>query len=173
MKAGWLKVAAALAAVIVSVGCNEVDDERIPAMPVSINLGDAGLWNSYGVHGFGNWRVFVPQDGEPAGFHYTATTATGFGGVLLISGMDPFSGDTDVPLAYDLACPVERNPRVRVMVVSDERYEAVCPECGSRYDVTMRGGSPVGGEAATGKYKLGLKRYTCLKTTQGGYTVVR
>ncbi len=94
-----------MSVVLLMSGCHTVDDERIPAVPVNINLADAGLWNTYGVSGFGLFRYFIPRAGEPAGFRYTANTATGFGGVLLIGGMDPFSTETNVPLAYDLACP--------------------------------------------------------------------
>ena len=66
--------------------CQSVDDERIPAVPVAIRLGDAGRWNTYGVSGFGLCRYFIRQTGEPANFPYTEQTYTGFGGVLLIGG---------------------------------------------------------------------------------------
>lgn len=159
-------------ALIAAGGCHSVDDDSIPAMPVNINLSDAGLWNTYGVAGFGLYRYFIPRLNEPQGYRYTANTATGFGGVLLIGGMDPFTTETNVPLAYDLACPVECNPDTRV-VVDNSTFEAVCPECGSRYNVTMQGGSPISGPAATGSRKLGLSRYSCLRTSGGGYIITR
>ena len=152
--------------------CHTVDDERIPAMPVSINLSDPGLWNTYGVPGFGLFRYFIPQLWEPAGFSYSVGTATGFGGILLIGGMDPFSTETNIPLAYDLACPVECDPNVRV-AVDVASFEAVCPKCGSHYDVTMQGGAPVSGQASEGKHKYGLTRYQCLPSTMGGYMITR
>lgn len=154
------------------VGCRGVDDDRIPAMPVSINLSDAGLWNRYGVSGFGVKRYFVPKLGEPVGFFYTATTYTGYGGVLLIGGMDPFTTETNVPLAYDLSCPVECSPNVRVKV-DETTFAAVCPECGSKYDVTMQGGAPIAGPASEGKHRYGLRRYTCNPTGSGGYMISR
>lgn len=168
---------AALAAVYTSAvlllsGCHSVDDERIPAMPVSINLSDAGLWNTYGVSGFGLFRYFIPQLNEPAGYRYTANTATGFGGVLLIGGMDPFTTETNVPLAYDMACPVECDPNVRVAVDATS-FEAICGKCGSHYDVTMQGGAPLSGPATEGKYKYGLTRYQCLRSVGGGYMITR
>lgn len=152
--------------------CHKVDDDRIPAMPVSINLSDPGLWNTYGVAGFGLYRYFVPSLRQPAGFSYTTSTATGYGGVLLIMGMNPFTADTNVPLAYDLACPVECDPSVRV-AIDNTSFEAICPKCGSHYDVTMQGGSPVSGPASEGKYKYGLTRYQCMPTTLGGYMITR
>lgn len=153
-------------------GCNTVDDDRIPAYAVNINISDAGSWNTYGVSGFGSSRRFILSTGlrEPSGFPYSQQSATGYGGVLLISGMDPFTTTTDTPLAYDLSCPVEVKPDVRV-VIEGSLYEAVCPKCGSHYDVTMGGGSPLSGPAATGKYKYGLRRYNCFPTGSGGYII--
>lgn len=153
-------------------GCHSVDDDSLPSMPVNINLSDAGLWNTYGVAGFGLFRYFIPQLGEPSGFRYVANSATGFGGVLLIGGMDPFTNDTNVPLAYDLACPVERDASVRV-TVDPSTFEAVCRKCGSRYDVTMQGGAPMSGPASDGSRKYGLTRYSCVKTGNGGYVITR
>lgn len=165
-------IAPALTAALLASACHSVDDDRIPAYAVSINLGDAALWNTYGVAGYGMSRRFIlsPSLREPAGFPYSGQSATGFGGVLLINGMDPFTATTDTPLAYDLSCPVEVKPSVRVEI-EGERYEAVCPVCGSHYDVTMGGGSPLSGPAATDKYKVGLRRYRCLPTGSGGYLI--
>lgn len=154
-------------------GCNTVDNERIPNMAVNISLSDAGLWNTYGVSGFGSNRNFIYDPGGgsvPSGFPYKYGSATGFGGVLLIEGMDPFSTVTAVPLAYDLACPVERKPDIRV-IIDSETYVAVCPQCKSSYDVTMQRGAPISGEASTGKYKYALKSYNCYPSGAGGYII--
>lgn len=168
-----LPAVAALAGVAAMAGgCNSVVDDRIPAVPVTINLSDAGRWNTYGVSGFGIYRYFIRPLHEPSNFPYTDQTYTGFGGVLLIGGMDPFTADTQVPLAYDLACPVECRTDVRVRI-DENKYEAVCDVCGSRYDVTMAGGSPVSGPAADGNNKYGLQRYRCEPTALGGYIITR
>lgn len=168
-----LPAAAALTvAAAVAGGCNSVVDDRIPAVPVTINLSDAGRWNTYGVAGFGIYRYFIRPLHEPSNFPYTDQTYTGFGGVLLIGGMDPFTADTQVPLAYDLACPVECRSDVRVHI-DENKYEAVCDVCGSHYDVTMAGGSPVSGPAAEGSNKYGLQRYRCEPTALGGYIITR
>ena len=153
--------------------CQTVDDERIPNMLVNISLADAGLWNTYGVAGFGSNRNFIYNPGgnsQPAGFSYKYGSGTGFGGVLLIEGMDPFSSVTSAPLAYDLACPVERKASIRVKIDPDT-YVAVCPECKSTYDVTMQRGAPISGEAAMGKYKYALKSYNCIPSGSGGYYI--
>lgn len=163
-----------LSAVMLSAlfACNQVDDDRIPSMPVQINLSGAGLWNTFGVNGIGVSRNFINQDGDrqPADFHFTATTYTGFGGVLLIGGMDPFTAEPNVPLAYDLSCPVERSRTVRVAVDRDN-LQARCPVCGSCYDVIMAGGSPVSGPALTGKPKYALRRYSVDAAGSGGYII--
>ena len=153
--------------------CQSVDDERIPNMLVNISIADAGLWNTYGVSGFGSNRTFIYKTSGtsvPTGFPYKLGNGTGFGGVLLIEGMDPFSSVTAAPLAYDLSCPVERKPDIRVNIDNDT-YVAICPECGSSYDVTMQKGAPISGVAATGKYKYALKSYKCIPSGNGGYFI--
>lgn len=167
---GWLMV---IVAGFFLSGCQGVDNNRIPNYPVNISLSDAGLWNTYGVSGFGSHRNFIysPSGGsQPSGFAYKAGSATGFGGVLLIEGVDPMSAVSAYPLAYDLSCPVERSATIRVFV-ENETYMAVCPQCNSVYDVTMGGGAPVSGEAATGKYKYALKSYRVTPSGNGGYFI--
>lgn len=151
-------------------GCNHLDDERIPAMAVSVDLSNQGIWNTFGVHGYGQYNYFIFRTDMrlPAGFPYTYNSATGYGGVLLIRGQS-FGGDV-VPLAYDLSCPVERLPDVRVFI-DNNSLEAVCPDCHSRYDVTEAGGAPTDGPAKAMHY--GLTPYTCYPTNMGGYFITR
>ncbi len=161
-----------LGAVLLGAGllcsCHEIDDERIPRMPVSINITGAGMWNTYGVAGTGLYREFILQEWLPYGFPYTQGSATGFGGVLLIGGMDPFTSEPNVPLAYDLSCPVECKRDIRVFI-DESNLDAVCPVCQSHYNVVTGGGSPLSGPALTGATKYGLRRYQCLAGAGGGY----
>ncbi|MDE5793779.1 MAG: hypothetical protein K2I08_03570 [Muribaculaceae bacterium] len=161
-----------IAVLSATASCNQVDDDRIPSLPVYINLSGAGMWNSYGVSGVGISRDFINWQGvlSPTGFPFTANTYVGFGGVLLIGGIDPFTSETNVPLAYDLACPVECSQTVRV-VIDQDNLEAVCHVCGSHYNVLTAGGAPVAGPALTGKYKYGLRRYVCDPVQDGGYII--
>lgn len=145
----------------------EVNDEKIPPVAVNIELNNQGLWDTYGVHGYGQYRIFIKADNIPANFPYTALSYTGFGGVLLISGYA--NGDYNTPLAYDLSCPVEAKQTVRIGIDPDS-YEAVCPECGSRYDVCEGEGRPVSGRAVNLNY--GLQRYRVVAASLGGYTIV-
>lgn len=153
--------------------CQSVDNNRIPNMVVNISFADAGVWNTYGVAGFGSNRNFiynVSGSSQPTGFPYKHGSATGFGGVLLIEGIDAFNPAVAVPLAYDLACPVERKANIRVHIDTDT-YVAICNECNSTYDVTMGGGAPLSGEAVTGKYKYALKSYKVIPNGNGGYYI--
>ncbi len=151
--------------------CDNVDTNRIPAYKVQINLNNAGLWNTYGVGGYGQYRLFIRDLRLPSNYSYTETTYTGFGGVLLTMGMDPFGQGEVIPLAYDLACPVECTANVRVYV-DENTLEAVCPTCGSHYNIMMSGGAPISGPAATESVKYGLQRYSCV-ANNGGYIITR
>lgn len=164
---------AALALLLVgAAACSDADGTRLPAVAVNINLADAGLWATYGVAGLGSYRYFVRGEGEPHGFQYTAGSATGYGGVLLICCMDPFSAKPDVPLAFDMACPVECKPDVRVRIDA-ESLEAVCPVCGSRYNVLTGSGSRVGGPNMSEGIHYRLENYRCVAGAFGGYTITR
>lgn len=149
--------------------CHSLIDDRIPHMPVNIDLGNQGVWNSYGVVGFGDFRYFILGNGMvvPPGFPYTYNSATGFGGVLLILGQNPFSNEVE-PIAYDLSCPVERQPDIRVEV-DPISYEAICPDCESHYNVIERGGAPTEGPAKEMGYQLMM--YQCYGSVNGGYFI--
>ena len=148
--------------------CEQVNNHRIPAVPVNIELNNQGLWDTYGVHAFGDYRYFVRDLHQPANYSYTANTYTGFGGVLLISGF--FGGDYNVPLAYDLSCPVEAKKEIRV-TIDKSNYQAVCPKCGSRFDVFEGQGRPVSGKALEMNY--GMQIYHVFPASLGGYVISR
>lgn len=157
---------------LICQGCKgkKADSERIPNFPVHISLDNPGLWNTYGVSGFGSHRYFI-LNSLPEGFPYQSNSATGFGGVVLIEGLDPYNSLGSYPLAYDMACPVERNPEIRI-VIDRDNYVAYCKQCGSTYDVTMAAGAPIGGEAASGKYRYSLKMYRVVASNNGGFNIL-
>lgn len=152
--------------------CETIDNNRIPALSVNIRLDNIGLWNTYGVGGYGIYRYFIRETREPGNFPFNESTYTGFGGVLLIGGMDPFTAETNIPLAYDMACPVECKREIRVRI-DDNNLDAVCTMCGSRYDVVAAGGAPVDGPALTGEVKYRLQPYRCIPASMGGYIITR
>lgn len=144
-------MASAVAAVVlISVSaCHTVDDDRIPVHPVNIVFNTVADWNVYGVSGAMDYKYFIREQRKPSKFPYTASTYTGFGGVLLLTDV---MGDAR---AYDLSCPVEAENNVRVAI--DDEMLARCPKCGSTYDVFSLQGHPVGGRAADLGY--GLRQY--------------
>lgn len=139
-------IIAAVLAGIAAISCQSVDDTRIPPAQVSISFTTVGDWNVYGVAGALSARRFIKSDRVPADFPYSDMSATGYGGVLLVSDFD------GVYKAYDLSCPVEKKRDVRI-VVSSELSVGECPVCHSTYDV-FRLGSPLSGEAAERGYAL-------------------
>ena len=117
-------------------------------------------WNVYGVSGALDWRRFVRSERIPGDFPYTAMTYTGYGGVLLVCDV------LGNPLAYDLSCPVECSQNVRVEISTSDNV-AVCPKCGSKYNVFSLYGHPVSGPAADRGY--GLTRYKVVPGREGTY----
>lgn len=127
-------------------------------MPVYIPFASVGVWDLYGVSGAGQYRYFIMSEKKPANYPYTATCATGFGGVLLISDIH------SQPVAYDLACPVECKATTRIAVDS-EQLIAECPVCHSTYDVITNYGYPLSGPAAEKGY--GLQKYYVSTASSG------
>lgn len=132
-------------------------------MPVNITFQSAGMWETYGVPGATDFRRFIREMQEPAGFPFTAMTYTGFGGVLLVGDI------LGEPQAFDLACPVEVQYNVRVAINSETMF-AQCPDCHSEYDVFSNYGTPVSGPAVN--YGYGLRRYSVSRGINGEYMTV-
>ena len=156
-----------LAALLALAGCDKIDHKALPGYTVRLNLGDIARWNTYGVSGVGEYRMFNRSKRLPANFPYDVNTYTGFGGVLLIMGLD-ISSSTYAPVAFDAACPVEKSADVAV-TVDAYNFDAVCPKCGSHFDVLTGAGGPKSGQALT--RKVGLTAYKVRATTNGGYVI--
>lgn len=134
-------------------------------MPVNITFTTVFDWNNYGgVKAVLDTERFIRDQRIPSVYPYSANTYTGFGGVLLVCDLQ--SNVT----AYDLACPVECRSDVRVTVDHDINM-AVCPKCGSVYDIFALYGQAISGEAADRGY--GLTRYTVVDNYSGFYRVIR
>ena len=154
----------------------ELNNDRIPALPVDINLATPGLWATYGISGVNTYQFFIKDKRIPSGFYYLENSYTGFGGVLL-AGMSndvPWGDAADAawpyrPVAFDLACPVEVDPSV-IVGIDEYRMEAVCPVCKSRYSLEAGGGA-VAGPAVGMKY--GLQQYKCIGSPMNGFRIIR
>ena len=140
--------------------CDHIDNKTIPNFTVHIDLGSHVLWNTYGVNGMGDYRIFDRANNLPSNFPYTVNTYTGYGGVLLMMGLDG-------PMAYDLSCPVEATPNTKLSVNTDN-FEAVCARCGSHYNPLTGDGGPLSGVAINNK--VGMRKYKVYPSA-GGYII--
>ena len=156
----FLSALTALLALVVSSSCDHIDNKTLPNFTVRIDLGSYALWNTYGVNGMGDYRIFCREKRLPNNFPYNVNTYTGYGGVLLMMGIDS-------PLAYDLACPVESSQTI-TLSIDPNNFEAVCPRCASRYNPLTGGGGPVSGVAINNK--VGMRQYR-VTPYQGGYII--
>lgn len=141
------KIAASLLILASLSGCHSIDDDRIPPVPVYITFATQADWITYGVPGALQYRQFIKSERIPGDYPWSALTQTGFGGVLLVCDVN------NTPRAYDLACPVECKANIRVYI-DKESNRAVCPVCGSEYDVFSAYGYPLEGPAANDGYAL-------------------
>ncbi len=154
------KLLAALALLVAASSCEHIDNKAVPSFNVRIDLGSYALWNTYGVNGMGDYRIFDRSKNLPANYPFNVNTYTGYGGVLLMMGLE-------APMAYDLSCPVEAAYNI-TLSINPENFEAVCPKCGSRYDPLMGAGGPVKGVAINNK--VGMRQYRVLPSN-GGYVI--
>jgi hypothetical protein len=154
------KLLAALALLVAASSCEHIDNKAVPSFNVRIDLGSFALWNTYGVNGMGDYRIFDRSKNLPANYPFNVNTYTGYGGVLLMMGLE-------APMAYDLSCPVEAAYNI-TLSINPENFEAVCPKCGSRYDPLMGAGGPVKGVAINNK--VGMRQYRVLPSN-GGYVI--
>lgn len=78
-----------------------------------------------------------------------ANERVGYGGLLIYCKLIP---DDKPYSAFDLACPYEVDHTIKV--VPNDMGQAVCPECGTIYDISAGIGNPTEGPA-----KETLRRY--------------
>ena len=142
---------------LMASSCDHIDNKTLPRFTVRIDLGNIALWSTYGVNGMGDYRIFDRERGIPANFPFNVNTYTGYGGVLLMMGME-------APMAYDLACPVEASQNV-ILSINPENFEAVCPRCGSRFNPLTGAGGPLSGVAINSK--VGMRQYRVVPSGYG------
>jgi len=168
MKFKQITTHVALAALLLAThtACDKIDNKAVPSYTVRIDLSGYALWTTYGVSGLGDYRIFNRDKSLPANFPYNVNTYTGYGGVLLIMGLNTATNDYS-PLAYDLACPVEASQKITLSIDADN-FDAICSKCGSHFDVLQGMGGPKSGVALTNK--LGLRTYR-VTASNGGYMI--
>ena len=82
--------------------------------------------------------------------------AIGFGGVIVYHGLSTGSIGNDY-YAFDMACPHEAH-KGTLVEVDDSNIHAICPKCGSKFELIYGVGNPVSGPA-----KYPLKTYPTTK----------
>jgi nitrite reductase/ring-hydroxylating ferredoxin subunit len=122
--------------------CENEDQRRIPEASVYMELNLAASYPTFR-NSVNDTLVFTrPRNGHP-------TDRVGYGGILVYT----FVNGTDLNYcAFDLCCPNEVNPNIRVN--PNDRGEAVCKSCGTVYQLLTGTGMVISGPS-----KWNLKRY--------------
>ena len=123
-----------------ALSCTKTEHDYFPNWPVNLEL-DLSFEDKE-LNGVMSYKAYIA--GETPGL--ATMERTGLGGVLVYHSVDGF-------FAYDLACPKEMNSSVLLRMDKDAIY-AVCPKCGSKFNVFEGYGSLVEGVA-----DQGMKRY--------------
>lgn len=122
-------------------GCDDNYRSSIPNVPVYMEL---NLTAQYPIFKNSTNQSLTFIKGKTTGVPESAYT--GFGGLLVYTGLD------SEYYAFDMACPYEAEPTVRVY--PNETGQAICEKCGSVYEIGFGIGNPSSGPA-----KEVLKRY--------------
>jgi len=154
--------AAAIGCILLSAhtSCESIDDDRIPVVPVYVPFVNQAVWEQTlkNPAPLGHWR-FIKNQRIPSSYSYSEMSATGYGGILLVIDF------IDQAVAYDLSCPYEAKPDIRIEV-NETTNMAECPKCHSTYFIYENYGQPESGPAADRRY--GLRRYTVTQPTTMG-----
>lgn len=125
---------------------NPVPDSRV-LINIDLNTTDITL------KGINSYKIYTtPRN---------VSERLGYAGVLVYHGLE---NGYDRFYAYDLACPNEATPSVRVAV--ENTLFARCPKCKSKFEIYAGFGNPVEGPA-----KYPLKRYTGISGSDITFTI--
>lgn len=125
------------------LSCADTIEIRIPTRQVYIELDLS--FNDKVLSATMAHKIYTQKDANQYG------EKMGFGGVLVYHGLSSIG--TSTFYAFDAACPYEASSNVTVEVEESGIY-AICPKCGSKYELLNGFGSPVEGPSAEAKYRL-------------------
>ncbi len=129
------------------VGCNDTMYSSIPDFPVYIELKLTAQYptfkNSLGQFLTTEKNIFI-----------TSNERSGFGGVVVCTGIMPDEFGKTQYFAFDMACPYETKKDIKVRPDTTGLPYLICEKCGSVYDVGFGNGNPLSGPA-----KEYLKKY--------------
>lgn len=128
------------------LSCADTIETRIPYRIVSLELDLT--YQDKALNAIQAYKIYtqanIDQDREQ----------TGFGGVLVYHGLS--SNGTGAFFAFDAACPHEASANV-IVEVDESAVYAICPKCGSKFELLNGTGYPVEGPCA--EEKQALKQY--------------
>ncbi len=131
-----------------ALSCTQTEHSYFPSYPVYLELDLT--FEDKDLNGVMAYKEYIL--GKTSGLG--ATERTGLGGVLVYHSVDGY-------FAYDLSCPNETQASVRVEM-DENGINAVCPKCGSTYNIFEGYGRLEKGPATRG-----LKQYqTALSGTK-------
>jgi hypothetical protein len=125
------------------LSCTDEYDNPIPLAPVYLNLDLT--FEDRALKAIPSCKTYTDKNINPA-----LGERRGFGGILVVHTL------LDEYKAFDRACPYEAQAGITVEVDEALLY-AVCPQCGSKYEIGFGTGSLSEG---TGRY--GLRPYTAI-----------
>lgn len=134
------------------VSC-QVIENPVPAWRVYLNIDLT--FKDKALKAVPAYKIFMLKDANLA-----QGESVGFGGVLVVHNM------FDEYKAFDLACPYEARRDVLVEVDNEVLY-AVCPVCGTKYDIGTGYGAP------NGKSRHSLRTYDVIVKQDGSKLEVR
>lgn len=137
---------------ILFFACTDDYDNPIPSYPVYIEV-DFQTPRDKDLKGTPSFCVYTPKNKK-------ARESIGFGGVLVVNTI------YNEYKAFDLSCPNETNRNVIVEVQDD--LNAVCPTCGSKFEVILNSSS---GICIGGATKYSLRSYYVIRNGNNGMYV--
>jgi nitrite reductase/ring-hydroxylating ferredoxin subunit len=130
--------------------CTDEYENPIPSFPVYLYLDLT--FEDKELKAIGSYKEYTDKN-----INHESGKRSGFGGILVVHTMlDEFK-------AFDRACPFEVQPDITVEVDEEVLY-AICPKCGSKYDIGFGTGALVQGVS-----KYGLRPYN---TTPSGARLI-
>lgn len=150
----------------ISVACDDSFKSNIPDAQVNLvcdltnhfaHITTSGQFLTVTKTTTGYLISYPNKSSQPVNTQKAQYSRLGYAGLII--GNSTYNGYC----AFDLACPVEGNVKASLMIKSDGFGVAVCPKCGTEYDLN-NGGIPVNGK---GEGQERLKPYTATLVSNG------
>ena len=126
--------------VCLAFSCEDEIYSPIPWAPVNFKLSLNGEDSE--LNGSLSYKIFTQRRFD--------TDRFGYGGLLVINAMGTSIHNLK---AYDLCCPVEVDPNVRVQPEASG-LTATCPKCGEVYNISSNGAPNFGSKHPLKQYKV-------------------